>query len=83
MRQIIWERLGTIIIAPPHYNQKKKIMTLWQHQLLSMRSKIEAVFDILKQHLQLVTSFPRSPFGYLVHYVRILLGYQILALAAG
>ena len=83
MRQIIWEKLGTIIIAPPHYKQKKKIMALWQYQLLRMRSKIESVFDILKQHLQLVTSFPRSPFGYLVHYVRILLGYQIMALCAG
>jgi hypothetical protein len=82
MRRIIWEKLGTIIIAPPHYKQRKKLMTKWQYLLLSLRSKIEAVFDVLKEHLHLVSSFPRSPFGYLVHYVRILLGYQILALAA-
>lgn len=83
MRRIIWERYGTIVIAPPHWKQRKKVMTAWQHLLLSRRSKIEAVFDVLKQHLHLVSSFPRSPQGYLLHYVRILLGYQVLALAAG
>lgn len=82
MGRLIWEHYGTIIIAPPHWKQKKKLMASWQHLLLNHRSKIEAVFDVLKEHLQLVTSFPRSPFGYLVHYARILLGYQILALAA-
>lgn len=82
MGRIIWEKYGTIIVAPPHYKQKKKLMTTWQHALLRLRSKIEAVFDVLKQHLHLVSSFPRSPQGYLLHYVRILLGYQILALAA-
>jgi len=81
MGRIIWEKYGTIILAPPHYKQKRKIMSPWQHALLSHRSKIEAVFDILKNHLHLVSSFPRSVFGYLTHYVRILLGYQILALA--
>jgi len=83
MRRIIWERYGTIIITPPHWKQKKKLATLWQNELLSLRSKIESVFDVLKEHLHLVTSFARSPYGYLVHYVRILLGYQIMALAAG
>ncbi len=83
MGRLIWEHYGTIIIAPPHYKQKKKLITAWQHLLLSHRSKIEAVFDVLKEHLHLVTSFPRSPFGYLAHYARILLGYQIIALAVG
>ena len=82
MRRSIWERYGTIIISPPHYKQRRKLMTRWQHLLLSARSKIESVFDVLKEHLHLVSSFPRSPFGYLVHYVRILLGYQIMVLAA-
>jgi hypothetical protein len=82
MGRLIWEHYGTIIIAPPHYKQKKKVMAAWQYLLLNIRSKIEAVFDVLKEHLHLVSSFPRSPFGYLVHYVRILLGYQIMALAA-
>lgn len=81
MREIIWERYGTVIIAPPHPKQTKKIAALWQNELLSMRSKIEAVFDVLKQHLHLVTSFARSVKGYLLHYIRILLSYQIVALA--
>ena len=77
----LWELQKTIVITPPHFTQKKKIATPWQLQLLDWRSKIEAVFDILKEHLHLVSSFPRSVFGYLVHYIRILLGYQILALS--
>ena len=82
MRRIVWEQYGTVIIAPPHYKQKKKLATLWQNELLSMRSKIESVFDVLKEHLHLVSSFPRSLFGYLFHYTRILLGYQVMALVA-
>jgi hypothetical protein len=77
----LWESQKTIVITPPHFTQRKKIATPWQNQLLNMRSKIEAVFDMLKEHLHLASSFPRSVFGYLVHYVRILLGYQILALS--
>jgi hypothetical protein len=81
MRERLWKTEGVIVIAPPHHTQKTKITTPWQQQLLNMRSKIEAVFDILKEHLHLVSSFPRSVFGYLVHYIRILLGYQIIALS--
>lgn len=78
MGQYLWEKYGTIIVAPPHYTQKKKLITWWQHKLLTLRPKIETVFDYLKQHLHLVSSFPRSVKGYLFHYVRILLGYQFL-----
>lgn len=79
MREKIWEKYGTIVIAPPHPKQKKKIISPWQFALLNLRSKIESVYDVLKEHLHLVTSFARSIKGYLFHYVRILLGYQILA----
>jgi hypothetical protein len=82
MRKIIWETYGTFIIAPPHPKQTKKVAAPWQIHLLNARSKIESSFDILKEHLNLVSSFPRSPQGYLLHYVRILLAYQILALAS-
>lgn len=81
-RRKIWERFGTIVIAPPHPAQKKKLSAPWQIDLLNMRSKIESVFDILKQHLHLVSSFPRSVFGYLLHYIRILLAYQVMALSS-
>jgi len=80
MGEIIRERYGTIIIAPPHPKQRKKIAAPWQIELLNQRSKIETVFDYLKEHLHLVSSFPRSVMGYLLHYVRILLSYQIMAL---
>lgn len=82
MGRLIWEHYGCVVIAPPHWKQKKKLATVWQNQLLSFRSKIEAVFDVLKNHLHLVSSFPRSVHGFLLHYVRILLGYQILTLPA-
>lgn len=77
MQRILWERYGMIVVSPPHPTQRKKILTGWQHMLLSARAKIESVFDVLKEHLSLVTSFPRSVRGYLVHYVRILLAYQL------
>lgn len=80
MGRIIWKRYGTIIVAPPHPKQRKKLITAWQFHLLSIRPKIESVFDYLKEHLSLVSSFPRSVKGYLLHYVRILLGYQLMVL---
>jgi hypothetical protein len=83
MRERMWRRYGTIIIAPPHPKQKRKVATPWQIDLLNIRSKIESVFDYLKEHLHLVTSFARSVNGYLLHYVRILLAYQIMALSQG
>lgn len=81
MKQKLWNEQGTFVLSPPWPTQKKRLITPWQHHLLNWRSKIEAVFDVLKEHMNLVTSFPRSAYGYLVHYIRILLGYQIIALS--
>ena len=81
MRTFVYEQFGTIVVATPHAKQKKKLMTRWQKMLLTWRTKIEAVNDRLKEHLSLVSSFPRSVEGYLLHYVRILLGYQMLVLS--
>jgi hypothetical protein len=83
MRKRIWKEFGTVIISPPWPTQKKKIAAPWQNALLNMRSKIESVFDYLKNHLHLVSSFPRSMSGYLIHYLRVLLSYQITALSQG
>lgn len=80
MRRIIANMYGTTVIAPVHPRQRKKMMAKWQEMLLRARSKIEAVFDYLKEHMGLVSSFPRSVKGYVLHYVRILLGYQVMAL---
>ena len=81
MGRKMFEKYGMAIIAPPHPSQKKKLATSWQLFLLSFRSKIESTFDVLKEHLHLVSSFPRSIKGYFLHYVRILLGYQVLSFA--
>jgi len=83
MRKHIWNNYGCAIFAPPHHKQKSTFATWWQNQLLSMRSTIESTFDYLKQHLHLISSFPRSINGYLLHYLRILLGYQCYALMLG
>ncbi len=80
MGTIVRERFGTVIIAPPFPKQRKKIAAPWQIALLEWRSKIESVFDYLKEHMHLVSSFPRSVAGYMLHYLRILLSYQIMAL---
>lgn len=73
-------RNGTIFLAYPHPKQNKKVLAHWQKILLSFRSKIESVWDYLKEHLKLVTSFPRSLTGYTVHYLRILIAYQLSVL---
>lgn len=80
MRRSLWDEYQIYILAPPWPNQRTQLLTQWQRTLLSWRSKIEAVFDQLKEHRHLQSSFPRSPLGYLLHYVRILLGYQVAAL---
>jgi Transposase DDE domain len=77
MRARIWRDYQTLIVAPPHYKQNKKLMTSWQQTLLSIRPKIETVFDYLKEHMGLISSFPRSVRGLVMHYVRILLAYQV------
>ena len=77
MRRRLWKRYKTVVIAPPHYTQKKQLATDWQMLLLHLRPKIEAAFGKLKEQRYLVTSFPRSVEGYFTHYVRTLLGYQM------
>jgi hypothetical protein len=78
MNSCLFKQYGVFILAPPHPKQNKKVLNHWQHILFNMRSKIESTFDELKNHLNLVSSFPRSINGYLLHWVRILLGYQIM-----
>lgn len=77
LRETLWKTRGTYILAPAFHGQKK-LMAKWQKDLLEQRSCIESVFDYLKEHLHLVTSFPRSVYGYLAHYAMVLLGYQVM-----
>lgn len=79
-RTRMWKQYGTFILAPGFHGQKK-LMAQWQQTLLSQRSAIESCFDYLKEHLHLVTSFPRSVYGYLTHYAMVLLGYQVMKVA--
>lgn len=78
MRRKMWREHQAYILSPPHPKQTKKVLASWQLTLLRARPRIECVFDYLKEHLLLVTSFPRSVNGYAVHYVRILLAYQLM-----
>lgn len=78
MRKRVYEQNKSLVLAPPHPKQKKKMMTRWQHILLRARPKVECMFDYLKNHLSLVTSFPRSVNGYFFNYLRTLLAYQFM-----
>lgn len=75
-RQHIWRDFQCLVISPPRPRQQW-VMNRWQHMLLMMRPKIEATFGSLKERAHFVTSFPRSVRGYFVHYLRVLLGYQL------
>lgn len=77
MREKLWKERGVFVLSPPHPKQNNKLAAWWQTLLLKARPKIESVFGILKEHLNLVSSFPRSITGYLLHYLRILLAYQL------
>ena len=79
-RAKMWREHGVIVVAPVHYRQDKQLTAEWQQVLLAMRAKVECTFDALKEHLPLVSSFPRSVNGYLLHYVRVILGYQMATL---
>jgi len=78
MKRKMYREHGTIIVSPPHSKQTAKVIARWQLLLLHARPKIECVFDYLKEHLLLVTSFPRSVNGYAVHYLKVLLTYQLM-----
>jgi hypothetical protein len=59
--------------APSNFKQSKKLITWWQHKLLTICPKVETIFDHLKEYLHLFRA------GYLLHYIRILLSYQTMA----
>jgi len=75
-RRHIWRDFRCLVISPPRPKQHW-VMAGWQHLLLQLRPKIEATFGLLKERAHCVTSFPRSVRGYFVHYLRVLLGYQL------
>ena len=76
-RRRLWRKFKTLVIAPAHVSQKRQVISKMQLKLLRLRPKVEAVFGLLKQKFNLVSSYPRSINGYFVHYLRTLLGYQM------
>lgn len=78
MARKMWREHHVHILSPSHPTQRKKVLARWQLTLLRARPKIECVFDYLKEHLFLESSFPRSVNGYAVHYIRVLLAYQMM-----
>ena len=58
-------------------NTMKKLMTPAQHALLKSRQRIEISFNVLKNILGMVSSFPRSIAGHFSRYLFALLAYAI------
>jgi len=75
-RRHIWRDFRCLVISSLRPKQIW-VMANWQRLLLQLWPKIEAVFSILKDRSHFVTSYPRSVRGYFVHYLRVLLGYQL------
>ncbi len=55
----------------------KKLMTEIEWQLLKMRQCVETVFSVLKLRMGIETTLPRSPLGYMAHYLWCLTAYQL------
>jgi len=54
----------------------KELATAVDIQLLNMRNRIEVLFSVLKERMNIVTSLPRSVNGYLAHYIYVIFGYM-------
>lgn len=70
------QNYGNLLITGSRKNMKR-LASLLDIRLLNSRSRIEAVFSILKERLGLITSLPRSIDGYLAHYIYVLFGYMM------
>lgn len=77
MMSHMWRDHKCFILAPPHPKQNKKLVLNIEIDLLKASEKIECVFDYLKNHLSIVTSFPRNIGGCFLNHLRNLLGYQV------
>src|SRR5918992_477496 len=75
LRQKLYE-VGLLLLTPLRKNMKG-VARGDQLKQLKSRIIIETVFAVLKERLGLVTSLPRSLDGYLVHYVILILAYQL------
>jgi len=65
-----------ILITALRKNMKKMASYL-DICLLNLRSRVEVIFSILKERLNLETSLPRSINGYISHYIHVIFGYVV------
>ena len=68
---------NNILLTAKRKNMKT-IAKTWQNKAMNMRSRIETIFNVLKERYKLITSLPRSINRYLAHYIRCLFGYMVL-----
>ena len=61
-------------LTPCRHNMKV-LSTVWQNNMMNMRSIIESVFSSLKTHYGLVDTISRSVNGYLTNYLRAIFRY--------
>jgi hypothetical protein len=54
----------------------KKLATSMDIGHLNLRLRVETLFSILKERLNIVTSLPRSVLGYIAHYIHVIFGYM-------
>lgn len=55
----------------------KSIATNIDIKQLNLRNRIEVVFSVLKERLNLITSLPRSVNGYIAYYIHVIFGYTV------
>jgi hypothetical protein len=54
----------------------KKLMTETEEYMLHLRQRVECVFSVLKLRFGMENTLPRSPLGYLAHYIWSITAYQ-------
>lgn len=70
------KKYTNLLITPTRKNMKRLSSPL-DICLLNLRSRIEVIFSILKERLNLETSLPRSISGYMSHYIHVIFGYVV------
>mgnify|MGYP000738482376 CR=1 FL=1 len=58
-------------------NNMKSLASKLDIKHLNLRNRIEVVFSVLKERLNLITSLPRSVNGYLAYYIHVIFGYTV------
>jgi transposase len=65
---------NNVVLAAVRKNMKT-IGTMFDQQVLNLRSVVERCFSVMKTRMRLVSTLARSEGGYLAHYIRVLFMY--------